>query len=813
MNLSDIRIDGHALRSVIVLDYRFSHPLRDKLNHYLIVSVGFFATLSAIAYGIGYLPPEPLPITDAALTATPKLLGISLILISLYLIIFCVELYFRSVYYAERPGGNGPSFDVLKLLYSAEGSDVAEDFIFSQAGELILLRCGLTRSVYIEEFVNIRKTPVRDVVISDISANPFTLADLVRALMAGDPEFKTFLTARGVREADIIGATEWYMRDRALAKEEERWWSRERLSGVPSIGRDWSYSAAWTLQQYARPIVEHYGADAITQALKNAEEVAELERILSRAHGADAVVVGPSDDAAMDVVFNFARAIARGTVTHELEGKKLYALDYNIMASTLHTKAEYESALVALLNNAEKAKNIILVIPQFAAFLTHARSIGSDAVQILEPYFSSEHLQIIGVCALEQFQNIVEPNALVMSKMEKVEITEPSRTHMIPRLTRVASHIESRSRVLFTFGAIDEAITSAENYIPYGVMPDKAIDLLIGVAPVVEQQGKVFVGREDILSLVKSKTAIPVGTIEAPERAKLLSLEQYLHERVVGQDEAIKVIASALRRARAGVRNIQRPMGSALFLGPTGVGKTETVRALADLFFEGEKSILRFDMSEYQTADALEHLIGFSDGERVGTLTKALKDKPYGVLLLDEFEKASKNIHDLFLQILDEGFFSDMQGHRVSARNVIIIATSNAGSDLIWEAQEHGADMTATKSQIIDKLTERGSFKPELLNRFDAVVLFHALTSENLVQIARLMLGRLQARMRERNLELVITDDLVNAAVKFGTDKQFGARPMNRAIQEKIEQAIADKLIRGEIREGSQVIISSAELA
>ncbi|MEK7660373.1 MAG: AAA family ATPase [Patescibacteria group bacterium] len=811
MNISPRSISQHPMYSVVALDYKFSHPLRDTIDKVLNGTILIFTLLIAVAYGLAYVQ---LPVSinvDPVIYAAPYVLGMTLILVALYLSIFVIELFFRHSYLQDEAPIIGPTFDVLKVLYRSN-RDITRAFVNSEAGQLILLRCGITPQMVQSKLLAQKTTSISDLNIPDTIQGPITLAVFVHALLASDAVFRTFIVDAGSRDSELIGSAEWYAHSRAITRTREQWWTRERLATVQSIGRDWAYSAAYTLQRFGREIIEHYDAAAVAMSLKDTEEVAALERILARAHGADAIVVGPNEDAARDVVYNFARSIARGTVTPELEGKKIYTLDYNIMASVLHTKAEYEVALVSLLNNAVRAKNIILVISNFAAFLEHARSIGSDAVQILEPYFSSPSLQIIATVDLDSFQNTVESNMLITSKMEKVEIAEPSRERMISQLERSAEHIEARTNVLFTYGAIEEALTSADNYLPYGVMPDKAIDLLVGVAPRVVQQNKVFVVRGDILALVQSKTHIPVGEIHVEERAKLLSLEEYLHQRVVGQDEAIKVIASALRRARAGVRNMKRPMGSALFLGPTGVGKTETVKALAELFFQSEQSILRFDMSEYQTADALERLIGFSQGAKVGTLTKALKDKPYGVLFLDEFEKANRNILDLFLQILDEGVFSDMQGKHVSARNVIIVATSNAGSDLIWEAQEHGADMSATKSQIIDKLIERGIYTPELLNRFDAIVLFNPLTAQHLTQIAHLMLQKLQVRMREKNLELVITDDLVNAAVKFGTDKQFGARPMNRAIQEKIEQAIADKLIRGEIREGSQVIIGPEEL-
>lgn len=812
MNIKSLSISKDRLYPIVVLDYIFSHHTRHKIDHFLKISIIILFFAAIFSYGLKIIPfIDPLYV-EQILAIAPKILGLLLISISFILSIYILELFFRSSYFEELKESNTLTFEVLKILYAASNGDLTQAFIRSEAGERILLRCGISAKVMETEFLAKRSSSLFDTPLPETTDGPFTLGSLVLFLLSADEEFRSFIVRSGIREPDLVGCTEWFMRQDELTKKQERWWTRERLATIPGIGKDWAYGGAYTLERYGKEVVERYDAYASTMSLKDSEEVLSLERILVRTRGADAIIVGPSESSAMDVVFDLARSITRGTVTPELEGKRMFVLDYNIIASSLHTKDEYETTLVTIFEEAVGAGNIILVISNLPAFLAQAHSLGSDIMMLIEPYLSSARLQVIATIDMDNFHNVVEQNASLMSQFEKVVVTEPSESKMIPILERVAEDLEARHPVFFTYSAIDEALRSSENYLPEGVLPDKAIGLLIEVVPECVRARKVLIDRNDILALIKTKTNIPVGEIQEAERTKLLSLEQFLRARVVGQDEAIKVIANAMRRARAGVRNMKRPIGSALFLGPTGVGKTETVKALADLFFGDEKAILRFDMSEYQTADSLERLIGFSDGERAGTLTKTLKEKPYGVLLLDEFEKANKEILDLFLQILDEGFFSDMRGKRVSARNVIIIATSNAGSDLIWQAREQGFDVSAAKDQIISKIIERGIYKPELLNRFDAVVLFNPLGNTELAQIARIMLEKLQKRLKERNLELVITDDLVNAVIKHGTDPLFGARPMNRAIQEKVEQAIAEKLIRGEISEGSQVIIRPEEL-
>ena len=275
-------------------------------------------------------------------------------------------------------------------------------------------------------------------------------------------------------------------------------------------------------------------------------------------------------------------------------------------------------------------------------------------------------------------------------------------------------------------------------------MPDKAIDLLRELVPMVKASKLHIVTREDVLDLVSRKTGIAVSEAKGEERTKLLKLEEILHERIVGQDEAVKAISGALRRARSGISSPNRPMGSFLFLGPTGVGKTETTKALAQVFFGDEKAINRLDMSEYQRDDALSRLIGTFESGKVGVLASLLRERPYGVLLLDEFEKTSKEVHDLFLQVLDEGFFTDVSGKRVNARNLIVVATSNAGSDVIWKFMQEGKGLN--KDIVITEIINRAIFKPELLNRFDGVVLFHPLNAEHLRTIARFQLQKLAKR-------------------------------------------------------------------
>src|SRR3989338_1887437 len=343
-------------------------------------------------------------------------------------------------------------------------------------------------------------------------------------------------------------------------------------------------------------------------------------------------------------------------------------------------------------------------------------------------------------------------------------------------------------------------------------MPDKAIDILVELTPSMLAHGGHIVKKVDVLRFIHEKTSIPVGDISEEERDRLLNLETILQKLVVGQEEALQVIANAMRRSGAGVRNMNRPIGTFLFLGPTGVGKTETAKALATVFFGNENAMSRLDMSEYQGDDGLERMIGGLDGTP-GALPVMLKEQPYGVLLLDEFEKTNPKVLDLFLQVLDEGIFHDAQGKKVNARNTIFIATSNAGAPRIREAMQKGIDLESVKKEIIDQIIAQGKLNPELFSRFDGIILFHSLTTEDYRKIAELMLKKLQKRLREKSINLVINDVLVSAMMTHCVDPEFGARPMARAVQEIVEQKVAEKIISGKIAEGSTVEFTAADFS
>jgi ATP-dependent Clp protease ATP-binding subunit ClpC len=696
------------------------------------------------------------------------------------------------------------NYEVCDIFFRTRYGDLTAAFVESAYGQKILERLGISLED-VEVYLKSRTAIVDFRTKTNDVCRMYTLRDLATLLITLDPDFYQFLFQIGIRERDLVGAVEWIERMIKRRKQRERFWGRIVLGQVPAFGADLAFGEAYVLGRYSRDISEQaVSGGSNFRFLYGSEEIKELEIVLSRSKEANAILVGEEGSGKMDVILDFARDIMNGHTHPALARKRVMALQAQTLIAQMTSKSELETEVLKVFRDAAKAGNIILVIEDFPGFLESARQLGADIMALIDPYLSGNTLQVIATADNARFHQMIEPNNAIMSRFEKVLLTEPGDDALIRILEDVAEATERRNRICLTYPAVVEIAKDAQAYFSDGVLPDKAIDLLTEIVPWAASRGLVLVKKLDVLEYVREKTQIPVGEITDDEREKLMGLEELLKGQVVGQEEALKIIADAMRRSRAGVRNEKRPIGAFLFLGPTGVGKTETAKALAQVFFGDEKTLQRLDMTEYQGEDALNRMIGSMDGQ-VGTLPIMLKEHQYGVILLDEFEKTNPKILDLFLQVFDEGIFHDAQGKKVNARNTIFIATSNAGSQLIRDAMAQGVDLASAKKEIVDRIIETGHYKPELINRFDGVILFHPLTREDYEKIAVQMLTKLKKRLFEQNIDLVINVPLIEAVLARGVDPEFGARPMSRAIQELVEQKVAEKIISGHVGTGSRV--------
>ncbi len=756
---------------------------------------------------------------------TKSPLGSSVFMFSLafFLALQMLKYYGRSYYYyvealLER-GESGtqtpyttPNYEVCDVYYRVKHGDLLKSYIVSPYGRTILRRCGVaddTTDTYLKNRKNVINWNEKE---SDLHG-VYTMLDLSHIIAEIDADFYQFLFELGIRDRELTGAAEWVERQLKKKKQKDRFWGKVSLGQSPSFGSELAYGGAYALSRYGHDLTkEAVGGGSSFRFIYGNEQIKQLEIVLSRAKEANAILVGEDGSGKMDVILDFARDIINGYVNPHLKHKRVMSFDAKSFVSAMRTKQELETGLIRIMNDAVKAGNIILVIDDLPGFIQGGLALDADVMGVIDHYISGAMLQVIATADNTRFHQFIEPNNGIMQRFEKVMLTEPAEASLVRIIEEVAEATERQNPVYFTYPAVVEIIRSAQNYFTDGIMPDKAIDLLVELTPSMMAKGGHLIKKMDVLEFVKEKTNIPVGSISEDERERLLNLEQLMKGLVVGQEQALSVIANAMRRARAGVRSMNRPIGAFLFLGPTGVGKTETAKALATVYFGNESAMSRIDMSEYQGDDGLNRMIGSMDGT-AGTLPVMLKEQPYGVVLLDEFEKTNPKVLDLFLQVLDEGVFHDAQGRKVNARNTIFIATSNAGAPQIREAMKQGLDLETVKKPIIDEVILQGKLKPELFNRFDGIILFHPLTTEDYRRIAGFMLKKLQKRLREKSINLVINDVLIEAVMAVGVDPDMGARPMTRAIQEVVEQKVAQKIIAGMLTQGSNLEFTRSDFS
>lgn len=636
-----------------------------------------------------------------------------------------------------------------------------------------------------------------------------------------------------------------------------------------------------TLDKLGRDLTKVAREGGIDPVVGRDREIQRVIQVLSRRTKNNPVLVGEPGVGKTAIVEGLAQRIANHTVTPELAKMRVMALDMGSVVAGTKFRGEFEDRLKKILDEIYDDGHVLLFIDELHTLVGAGGAEGAiDASNILKPALSRGELQLIGATTLDEYQKYIEADAALERRFARIQVEEPSQKESVQILKGLRPKYEAHHHLKISDESVETAVKLSNRYITNRFLPDKAIDLMDESAAMVRIAGEqvpksqqenedklallrskkedaimnqqfdqaaklrqeelalakqlrtarkrratsqekhpLTVGADDVAKVVAEWTGVPLTQLKKSESQRLVNLEKELHERVIGQDEAVSAIARSIRRARSGLKDPQRPIGSFMFLGPTGVGKTELAKALAAAMFGDENNIIRVDMSEYREAYSTSRLIGAAPGyvgyDEGGQLTEKVRQHPYSVVLLDEAEKAHPDVFNLLLQVLDDGYLTDSKGRKVDFRNTILIMTSNLGATQLRDEKEVGFgardlsdDYNAMAGAIRQQL--RLHFRPEFLNRIDETIIFHPLNNQQLHQIVRLMAKRVQKRVAAQNIKLKLTAGAINLVAAKGYNPEYGARPLRRALQDLVEDPLSEALLTGQLASGDTATVGSS---
>ncbi|CAG9622250.1 ATP-dependent protease ATP-binding subunit ClpC [Sutcliffiella rhizosphaerae] len=637
-----------------------------------------------------------------------------------------------------------------------------------------------------------------------------------------------------------------------------------------------------TLDSLARDLTAVAREGSLDPVIGRSKEIQRVIEVLSRRTKNNPVLIGEPGVGKTAIAEGLAQQIVNNEVPEILRDKRVMTLDMGTVVAGTKYRGEFEDRLKKVMDEIRQAGNIILFIDELHTLIGAGGAEGAiDASNILKPSLARGELQCIGATTLDEYRKYIEKDAALERRFQPIQVDEPNTEESIQILRGLRDRYEAHHRVSITDEAIEQAVKLSDRYISDRFLPDKAIDLIDEAGSKVrlrsfttppnlkelevklesvrnekdaavqsqefekaaslrdseqrlreqleetkktwkEKQGQenTEVTVEDIAMVVSSWTGIPVSKLAQTETDKLLNMESLLHSRVIGQDEAVKAVSKAVRRARAGLKDPKRPIGSFIFLGPTGVGKTELARALAESIFGDEDAMIRIDMSEYMEKHSTSRLVGSPPGyvgyDEGGQLTEKVRRKPYSVILLDEIEKAHPDVFNILLQVLEDGRLTDSKGRTVDFRNTLVIMTSNVGADALkrnkyvgFNVQDENQNYKDMKGKVMEELKK--AFRPEFLNRVDEMIVFHSLEKKHLKEIVTLLSDQLTTRLKEQEIDLELTEAAKEKISEEGYDPEYGARPLRRAIQKHVEDKLSEELLRGNIEKGKKIILDVAD--
>lgn len=623
--------------------------------------------------------------------------------------------------------------------------------------------------------------------------------NILAALARISDPLKRAVLAANMEEKDYPALSRWYETDKEHLRSRS---FLEILASSPGIGKTWAFAYTPLLDRFSEELNILEGKERI-HINAHKKEIMMLEQSLAKSENANAVLVGDPGIGKTTVIRGLGKLMREGQSAGNLNYKRLVLIDMNAVVSE-KSFGDLAATLTTILRQADAAGNVILAIDNIEQYLVPGSPV--NVSEILLPFLKSSSINIIGTATRGGYEKNISQNALMRSLFEVVPVREPDRETMLEILGDIALHQEKKCGAKIQYQALKKIYDYAASFLSDIPFPESGLNALEEVFSASSRHGAI-IGEQEVADILSAKKGIPLGMPEPEEKSVLLALETELGKRIVDQRGALAALANALRRARSGVVSREKPLGTFLFLGPTGVGKTETAKALAYTYFGSEERMIRFDMSEYQNPDDIARLIGSQTIGNAGALTSAAHASPFSLMLFDEIEKAHPNILNLFLQILDEGSLTDSFGKAASFKNTILIATSNAGAEFIRETLAENRAYETLQKNLTDFILREGTFKPEFLNRFDAVLVFKPLSPEEIKEVSRLMLTALGKRLKEQGYEYEITKETLISCATKGYSETFGARELRRVIQDAVESRIAREILEEKYQRGDTVRI------
>ncbi len=625
---------------------------------------------------------------------------------------------------------------------------------------------------------------------------PTTLMAAVGSL---DDPARDVMFDLGLDQIKLEHVLAWLMIQEDLRTKVRRYQRQAALKPKGAIDRGFTAAATPVLSHFSHDLTIRARNGNLPYVIGRDEELKRIFRVLESGHQS-VMLLGQPGVGKTNVLYALAERMVTEDVPEPLQDKRLVSLSAAALVSGAGKVGDLEERVTTITHELARAGNIVLAIEDFDQLVGVSSSGGGlDAAHIFAHEIQQGGLLVIATASPAAYRRVIEPSG-TGSAFQSIEIPEMSVEHAIVAVESRIGGLEAQHAVFFTYDAIDHAVRLAQRYLHDSPLPGKALEILGEAATVTHRaRGKnALVLKDDVDSIVSEESKVNVRSVTQDEQTKLLHLEDALHQRVIGQDEAVNAVANALRRARAEIRDAKRPIASFLFLGPTGVGKTELAKTVAAVYFGSEDAMVRIDMSEYQEVSSIDRLIGNPQTAGGGQLTDAIRVKPFSIVLLDELEKAHPDILNLFLQVMDDGRLTDAAGRTVDFTNAIIIATSNAGTQHMQNRFREGIQLETIKNELINQELQR-YYRPEFLNRFDAIVVFKPLSPIQVVKIVDLMMRQVTKSLAEKGITFKVAPEAIAELAQQGFDPTFGARPLRRLVQEKVDNALATFLLQGKL--------------